>query len=538
VTPEHDSLFDSLLAGMTDGGITTDEQRQLGVLLQGNPERQRLYHDYLLNHLLLEQEGALQAASSCEQAASIPSAEPLERLALGGRPRRTGRDDSSIRSNRLGVRYAIAGMVLVLLTAGLTALFATHRGKSVKLATVVDAIGVDGAPHELTTEGAILDIGLPLQFSAGLVSVAMPSGAEFVIEGPASVVVRGPNRIQLDEGRLYAVVPSHATGFTVDSKTVSLVDLGTEFGVDVSPGGQLEAYVFLGRVRAESPEGAATLEAGRMITASSLGKLGPISKFDEADTSFTRSLDGTGYLSFIERLHPVYLHRFSLSTDRRQFQNDLGRSSFPVSLRGGVYAAAGGPIATADASDGYLRFVGVESVTAASSIQGPLQETNAYSFVAWVRVDAAGSQGLGAFAGPEGPEADLGFVLRVTSDGYLEHRCHRDSRSGYSLQRSEKPVPLGRWMQVVATGGADCDLNLYVNGERVAKPVRLTGAIRTDCGRLLLGSGSGRELANDLHTGPLRGAIDEVGVFDRRLSEEEISRLYSTSAVSNTPDLF
>lgn len=535
MTPEHDSLFDSLLAGMTDGEISPEEQRQLGVLLQGNPERQRLYHDYLLNHLLLEQEGALQAASSCEHTAPILSAEPLKRLPLGGRPRRTGRYDSPLRSNRLGVRYAIAGMVL--LTAGVTALVATHRAKSVKLATVVDAIGVDGAPHELTTEGAVLDVGLPLQFSAGLVSVAMPSGAEFVIEGPASIVVRGPNRIQLDEGRLYAVVPSLATGFTVDSQTVSLVDLGTEFGVDVRPQGQLEAYVFRGRVRAESPEGAAMLEAGRMITASSLGKLSAVSEFDEASISFTRSLDGTGYLSSIERLRPVYLHRFSLNGDRRQFQNDLGSDSFPVSLRGGVYAAEGGPIATADASDGYLRFVGVESVTAASSIQGPLRESNAYSFVAWVRVDAAGSQGLGAFAGTEGPEADLGFVLRVTSDGYLEHRCHRDSRSAYSLQRSEKPVPRRRWMQVVATGGSDCDLNLYVNGERVAKPVRLTGAIRSDCGRLLLGSGSGRELANDLHTGPLRGAIDEVGVFDRRLSEEEIRRLYSTSAVSNTPDL-
>ncbi|MGL4512268.1 MAG: hypothetical protein ACRCT8_04200, partial [Lacipirellulaceae bacterium] len=156
----HDSQFDSLLARMVDGVITPEEARRLGALLRGNPERQQLYSNYLLAHILLEREGVLRAEADFELGSRQPTPQPLgadvQRAAspvqrANVRPHRAG---------RRGVRYALAAVVL--LAAGVAVLSAVHRDSNSGLATVVDSIGVEGAPHELTTEGAVLDIGLPL----------------------------------------------------------------------------------------------------------------------------------------------------------------------------------------------------------------------------------------------------------------------------------------------------------------------------------------------------------------------------------------
>ena len=54
-----------------------------------------------------------------------------------------------------------------------------------------------------------------------------------MIEGPASWLVASDQRMSLDAGRLAANVPAKAVGFTVATPTAEVVDLGTEFGVQV-----------------------------------------------------------------------------------------------------------------------------------------------------------------------------------------------------------------------------------------------------------------------------------------------------------------
>ncbi len=528
MTPEHDSLFDALLARLADGVIASDELTRLEQLLLDNRERQRLYYDYLLNHLLLEQEGALRAEADCKltpRNISLNSTQPQRMAIASARPKVKIVKHTEWRFR--GRRFAVAATIL-LMTGALTVVL--MRGESgPNLATVVDSIGVEGAPRELTAEGAALDIGLPLNFATGLVAVAMPSGAQLVIEGPASVMVLGWNRVQLDRGKLFATVPSPAIGFTVETSAASIVDLGTEFGVSARPDGVVETYVFRGKVRAESGNSVATLAAGQAVSASKLAGVSAMRKFHQSEVHFARSVDGTSYLNVVEQLNPLAMYRFSPSSSRRQFPSDFGSVRNSASIQGGVYAAAGGAIVAPNAADGYLRFVGVESQSVVDSVHESLAQTQQYSIVAWVRVDEAGPQGIAAFAGEQGPDRELGAVLRVTSDGLLEHRCHYGPNVEFVRQTSTKPIPRGRWMHVVATGGSHKNLYVYLNGERVAAPIKLEGAIRTDCGRLVLGSGSARSLIDDLHTGPLRGAIDEVAVFDRCLSEAEVQRMYASA---------
>ena len=69
-----------------------------------------------------------------------------------------------------------------------------------------------------------------------------------VIEGPATLAIETARRAHLAIGRLVAHVPAAARGFTVASPSVTVVDLGTEFGLDVDAAGTSEVQVFQGKV--------------------------------------------------------------------------------------------------------------------------------------------------------------------------------------------------------------------------------------------------------------------------------------------------
>jgi hypothetical protein len=82
----------------------------------------------------------------------------------------------------------------------------------------------------------------------GIVRIAFDGGAEAVLEAPAVIKLQGSDRMSLYSGRLYAVVPGPAAGFIVDTPSARIVDLGTEFGVDVDAADIVRTEVYKGRV--------------------------------------------------------------------------------------------------------------------------------------------------------------------------------------------------------------------------------------------------------------------------------------------------
>lgn len=523
MSPSHDSDFDALLSKVTEGLASDEDLARLEELLSGDADRQRSYFDWIATHLLLEKEGAIRAE------VERTHLRPRTAVAAVSPPSRSLRD-----ANRgVGFRWrgwlAIAATLLVAV-GGLVLRWAS-QSKGVPIATVIDAVEVDGSPYELTAEGAVLDYGLPLHLSAGAVAVQMPSGAQLTVEGPASLTATGENCVHLAAGRLFARVPPAGVGFTVETPSGSLVDLGTEFGVVVDPLGITESFVYLGEVRAEAGDSTARLTAGTAIAIDREGRLGRPRRFADTEVTFTQTIDGTGYVEAIKRLQPLYLHRFSPNSKQRRFGSIIGSQRTSVSLRGGVYAAAGGPIVQPQTADGCLRFVGVESTTEVGSVGDALAESGAYTVALWIRVDESGPQGLAALTNQLGPDAELGTALRTTADGHVEHRCY-SSDGSVTIQRSEAPAPIGVWSQIVATGRSLGELHLYINGESVSLPAEMRTGLREGCGRLLLGSGAGRRIDGHPDTGPLRGSIDEVALFDRQLTAREVRQLYREASAS------
>ncbi len=118
---------------------------------------------------------------------------------------------------------------------------------------------------------------------SGLVVIEYETGARVVLEGPATYHVNGRNGGDLRGGKLVARVDTEQSrGFTVLIPGASIVDLGTEFGVVVSPEVGTEVAVLTGevelvgkagsnqRLKLTKGEGASVEPAGGEIT-----RLGP-----------------------------------------------------------------------------------------------------------------------------------------------------------------------------------------------------------------------------------------------------------------------
>lgn len=87
-----------------------------------------------------------------------------------------------------------------------------------------------------------------LQVSTGLAELKFAQGAKVTLQGPAEFEVRSANQGFLRRGKLVALVPRQAIGFTVVTPTATIVDLGTEFGVEADAHGATNVRVFRGKV--------------------------------------------------------------------------------------------------------------------------------------------------------------------------------------------------------------------------------------------------------------------------------------------------
>ena len=91
--------------------------------------------------------------------------------------------------------------------------------------------------------------GQQIKLVAGLAEITLRSGAKMVLTAPVQFAIVSALRTDLQLGKLAARVPHDASGFTVATPAGSVVDLGTEFGVEVTPDRKMDVEVFVGEVK-------------------------------------------------------------------------------------------------------------------------------------------------------------------------------------------------------------------------------------------------------------------------------------------------
>ena len=82
---------------------------------------------------------------------------------------------------------------------------------------------------------------------SGLAEITFNDGAVVIVEAPAAIKLETPKSMFVTSGKVSAVVSEYATGFIVNTASASIVDLGTEFAVNVGGDGSCSLHMFKGR---------------------------------------------------------------------------------------------------------------------------------------------------------------------------------------------------------------------------------------------------------------------------------------------------
>ncbi|MCB1092433.1 MAG: hypothetical protein KDL87_12930 [Verrucomicrobiae bacterium] len=132
-----------------------------------------------------------------------------------------------------------------------------------------------------------------LELETGELTFSPASGVTVTATAPVALELINPMHLRIDHGKVTAeAVP----GFTIDTSHAKLVDLGTQFGVEVVPDGDTRLVVFDGEVEVHSPgERArtplATITEGRSLRIGSEGRLSALPSVTLGPTLGNWSID-------------------------------------------------------------------------------------------------------------------------------------------------------------------------------------------------------------------------------------------------------
>lgn len=162
-----------------------------------------------------------------------------------------------------------------------------------------------------------------IRLRSGIVRLAFDDGVEVTLQGPAEYDLLGPGKTRLTSGLLTANVPAGAEGFTVDTPSAEVVDLGTSFGIDIQEDGVERVSVFEGEVEVTLPDStdkklikegeAVRVQSGRQIErvefdGEPFSKVWPVSSGIEKSTEAFRFVPPwPPQLRFVRSDHDIYL---------------------------------------------------------------------------------------------------------------------------------------------------------------------------------------------------------------------------------------
>ncbi|MBX2852923.1 MAG: FecR domain-containing protein [Phycisphaeraceae bacterium] len=110
-----------------------------------------------------------------------------------------------------------------------------------------DAPDAEAAGHALGPSDGELYKDVPYSLQQGYARVQMEDGAVIIFQSPCDFVLEGPGKIRVQNGKVVCLCETESSkGLVVNTPSARIVDLGTEFGVRVDPDKGVHARVFQG----------------------------------------------------------------------------------------------------------------------------------------------------------------------------------------------------------------------------------------------------------------------------------------------------
>ena len=359
--------------------------------------------------------------------------------------------------------------------------------------------------------GQMLAVGSKLHLRKGTLESKFESGVRAVIEAPCILRVLADDRVAVDQGVAWFEVPEEAVGFTVETPELTVVDLGTAFGVDSSPStGHDEVHVTQGAVKVTARvEGgkSETLKEGEARRVNELGQLEVIKINPERFTDTLPVNQGLnqGLIGHWEFTGGVYTADSSGNGHTGRLGGDARSVTDPV--RGEVLSLSG------------TGMVDIESI---KDIPNLLPDRG-LTLAAWIKRTPSGLNQQYAYViglGQEGdnPIATLG-VLNGVVNGFIEG----EAGAAQIQVTGDTPVKDGVWTHIAITiNRMENQAVSYVNGVAQASPINISAI---DDGELDWEFGTiGRTLGSS-HRQYFAGLIDDVRIYDRPLTPDEVAKL-------------
>ncbi len=394
-------------------------------------------------------------------------------------------------------------------------------------------------------------IGQKIDLAAGLLEIRYDTGATVVLQGPVTYEIRSENSGFLASGKMTGkVTGANARGFAVSTPTVKVVDLGTEFGIEVGQMHETTSHVFRGAVKlvaaAESGEPVAFV-----VKQNQAFRVEPNPKHKHSVViipcgaaqphKFVRQEQLSPFGRW--QAHSQDLHRDPALLAYYDFQKHAGSPSVLTNSAQGSNALRHGKINGAVWTEG--RWPGKDAL----QFNGPddyvelrLPETiRDLTLAAWVRLDSLGDEPSALLMSDANEQGGLQWQLTQAGQMCCDFLQKGGTAEGQDRRHNLSPRlfdvdRMGRWTHLaVVYDQTTGDITFFCDGRQVstAKAVIEDGqTIRigaASIGRWTTHNGGQTQGSRNLH-----GQIDELAVFARSLAPNEIHRMFEAGRGKDT----
>ncbi len=407
------------------------------------------------------------------------------------------------------------------------------------------------ADHVRRQEGDRLGTEL-FELASGTAEIQFFSGATMTVEGPAEISLRSAWQAECREGAVRMKVPPAARGFVLQAPSTEIIDLGTEFGLEVRNGeGHVEVYdgeiEFLHKGEGKQlvrkggawdlpSDGVAELVESGLVQYPDADRMG-------SQTSERRQLDFERWQS----------HRDSLAEDNRliayyTFDRPNGEKLIPNLAKPGGGEFDGAVVMAEPVAGRWPEMKeALEFRRPGSRVRVNIPgEFSAFTFMTWVRIDSLDRWYSALFLGdgyengePHWQIQDDGRLMLsvMVDDTYVYPKNPNKKAAGLARIYFSEPIwdhsMSGEWMHIVSTfDPAKRSVAHFVNGKEISRE-RIEEKFFVD--KLCIGNGEIGNWGLPHREDPvfairnLNGRMDEFAIFKVALEPDEIRELYERS---------
>mgnify|MGYP003835872687 CR=1 FL=1 len=194
-------------------------------------------------------------------------------------------------------RFSIATLILSAAALVFILIFVKVApvNRSVEVATLKDSINARWGQDDMSMNPGdrLISGSNHSLLGGGIITLLFDNDATVTIEGPAEFEVLSVDRLKLQYGQLYSIVPKQAIGFSVTTPNAMVIDLGTQFGIQVDFRGNTELHVNKGKTMLISGDNKSKMSqevregAARKVSALTM----QVSEIPCEDNVFVRQID-------------------------------------------------------------------------------------------------------------------------------------------------------------------------------------------------------------------------------------------------------